>query len=319
MKNRAKVLVLASLATFLVAVPSAGAAVTMGSDLSQAPDDGVFCATTCSWIQSPLPGRISAAPTDGVIVRWRIRTDVAGGPFALQVARPAGGGALTGIATSPEVSAPNGGVSEFPVRISVKQGDNIGIKWTSSNMARFHGGTGVIGAAALYFPPALADGDTRTPAITNGDLEFFVNADLEADVDGDGFGDETQDLCVGQTGASSGCAAATPTVSVKAATRQSYRKLNVTVTGDRAATVTAGARVVVKIGKRRKSFRAANVIAPLAANTAQVVKLAFKRATRGQLKKLLKARRKLTAAITVKVADVAGNTTTVERKVKLKL
>ena len=55
------------------------AATTLGSDLAQVPGEYVFCDTTCTCVQSALPGRVVAAPTDGVVVRWRISTDIAGG------------------------------------------------------------------------------------------------------------------------------------------------------------------------------------------------------------------------------------------------
>jgi hypothetical protein len=38
------------------------------------------------------------------------------------------------------------------------------------------------------------------------------SADLEPDADGDGFGDETQDQCLGTAGSQNGCAAASAPV-----------------------------------------------------------------------------------------------------------
>lgn len=319
MKARFAVAVLATLATAALVASSAGAAVTMGSDLSQAPDDGVFCATTCTWVQSPLPGRVSAAPTDGVIVRWRIRTDAVGGPFALQVARPAGGNDRTGIATSASVTTPGAGTHVFPTRLAVKAGDNIGIRFDSTNLARFHGGPGVVGAAALYFPPALADGTTRTPTIVNTNLEFFVNADLETDLDGDGFGDETQDQCVGRAGATDGCDRVAPKVTVGAKSLLSYRKLSAKVTTDKAATLTTTGRVTVKVGKRRKTIRVNKLITPLAAGETKTMKLSFARKARGQVKKLMLAKRKLTLVAEFRAVDDSGNVAVVTRKIRLKL
>ena len=68
------------------------------------PGEYVFCDTTCTSVQSALPGRVVAAPFDGVVVRWRIRTDIAGGPFALRIAAPFTGNQRTSGAVSAQVS-----------------------------------------------------------------------------------------------------------------------------------------------------------------------------------------------------------------------
>lgn len=285
---------------------SASAAVTLGSDLSQEPDDGVFCAAACSWIMGALPGRVTEAPSDGVIVRWRIRTDGPGGPFALQVARPAGGDSRLGISASESKPVAAAGVSEFLTRLPVKQGDNIGIKWTSANTARFHGGAAVPGAAALYFTPALADGESRNASIVNTDFQFFVNADLEADADGDGYGDETQDTCLGTAGSVNGCVSLAPNLTRKVAKRQSIRSLAATVSLDRVGSVIARAVVTYKSSGKRVTIKSKLVKRPLATLVDTKLKFAFTRSQRAKLGSQLKRGRKLNAKINFVARDSAG-------------
>ena len=59
-------------------------------------------------------------------------------------------------------------------------------------------------------PRARPDGGiTPAPARREADAELTINADVEPDEDADGFGDETQDQCLGTAGPQNGCAAAT--------------------------------------------------------------------------------------------------------------
>jgi hypothetical protein len=51
-------------------------------------------------------------------------------------------------------------------------------------------------AYSIFFSPTLADGGTpRAFSSVGPNLELLVNADIEADADADGYGDETQDAC----------------------------------------------------------------------------------------------------------------------------
>lgn len=319
MKHRFTVLAIAVAATSLFAAQGASGAVTMGSELAKPVDNiGVFCATTCSWIQSTLPDRVVSAPTDGVIVRWRIKTDGASGPYSLQVARPAGGNTRTGVSTSDPVSTAAAGISEFPTRLSVKQGDNIGLNWTSSNTAIFMSDGGTPGASALYFAPALINGATIAEDVVNGNTEFLVNADVEPDADADGFGDETQDTCLGIAGPANGCAALAPAVKLTVAKRQSIRKLSGTVSLDRIGSVLARAVVTYKVKGKRVTIKTKLVKSPLVALTDTKLKFAFSKAQRAKLSKQLKSGRKLSAKISFVARDTGGSSSNASATVRLK-
>ena len=53
--------------------------------------------------------------------------------------------------------------------------------------------------------PPLAAGESRVPTNTSPNFELLVQATIEDDADVDGFGDETQDGCVGVAGPLGGC------------------------------------------------------------------------------------------------------------------
>lgn len=185
----------------LIAASPAPAATTIGSDLGSSGDILLDCPTTdpCTAAQTALPGRQVTSPIDGVIVRWRVGDGT--GSMSLRVLRSAAGGTFTGVARSDAATPPVGPsdvgqpptISTFPTRIPIRAGDFIGLDLATADSAVGQRTAG--GANIVAFVPALADNETRAPDATLSDIEGLLNADVEADADRDGFGDETQDLC----------------------------------------------------------------------------------------------------------------------------
>jgi hypothetical protein len=173
--------------------------VTIGSDLAATADANAGCpAEPCTSAHQLLPPTNTAeggllAPSDGVVVKWRIKVgDAAGpvGPVALRITRPGDSdtrtGAGTGVARAPAANQ----VSVFDERLPIQAGDAIGID--HMNATAFAGTAGA--ASAVWWDPPLPDGETPRTALP-ADLELLVNARIEPDADLDGFGDESQDRC----------------------------------------------------------------------------------------------------------------------------
>ncbi|MEX0992922.1 MAG: hypothetical protein WDZ37_02905 [Solirubrobacterales bacterium] len=74
---------------------------------------------------------------------------------------------------------------------------------TALSGSAFRSGAG--GATAGQFSPPLTDTSSGAALAGPNDLEFLVNADVEPDADGDGYGDETQDLCPGDSSRHDSC------------------------------------------------------------------------------------------------------------------
>jgi hypothetical protein len=196
------------------------AAVTVGSNLSNPPDNTRCFPLTegtisCTLAQTSLPGPSTApggltSPIDGVVVRWRIElggalphTTAAAG--RLRVLR----GDLGAGSSASENLLLSAGTYTFPTRLPVRSGDRIGLDTTVSGDSNCGGlpcGLYFVhvnaGAESTYdfWEPPLADGETRFPTVpstepSNAETELLLNADIEPDVDHDGFGDETQDFC----------------------------------------------------------------------------------------------------------------------------
>jgi hypothetical protein len=184
-------MVLGGLVALLVLAAPAQAATTIGSDLSHSPGltgaCGLLTGRSCT-----LAGRAASAasPIDGVVVKWRVKTD---GSSAF-TARPHIVSADTGFAIGDTINVPAAaGTLETPTRLSIRSGQRVAVDVTTTGPT----GTAPIIASTggqtydLWDPPA--GGVPAPPASQSGEL--LVNADVEPDVDNDGWGDETQDGC----------------------------------------------------------------------------------------------------------------------------
>ena len=186
-----------ALATVLAALAPAAAqaATTVGSDLTKAATL-TPCATPCTAYTgdntSGVPSAV--APFNGVVVRWRVKTGGAANKLALRALRSADTGSYTGVAASGPQDVAQAGTFTFPARMPVQAGDVIGLDDGS-------GGAKVAATAtstAVYtFSPPLGSFAHIPSKGTNANRELLVSADIERDADGDGYGDETQDLCPG--------------------------------------------------------------------------------------------------------------------------
>src|SRR5262245_7851831 len=223
---------LAALSLSAASASTAGAATTLGSDLSQDPGITHSCGASedMTLIQTVLPGRTLAAPSAGIITRWRIRWGELGpsstGPlydFQLNVVREQSTSweirATSDVMHQATVMGQNS--ATFESRIPIAAGDQVGLKLDRPDFTVNPGlsSGSASGKVALYCPP-LAPGPAAMPDFTF-DEELALNADIEPDADGDGFGDETQDQCPTDASTAGPCPQAAPPVA--------------TVTGRRAA------------------------------------------------------------------------------------
>jgi Bacterial Ig domain len=140
-------------------------------------------------------------PADGVITRWRVKAGPDVTPVRLRVLRP---GPLREVGRSSLQESEPDAVTVLEARLAVLAGDRIALDCCATR-GRFFTSPG---PSDLWTPP-LADG-AIAPAPTDVALIPILNADIEPDADGDGFGDESQDNCPGVAGPVAGCAAAPP-------------------------------------------------------------------------------------------------------------
>jgi hypothetical protein len=193
----------------LAAAPSAGAATTVGSDLSHAPNFSIVCSggqASCAFSQAVLPSRQVTVPADGVLVRWRSRVSFSGTRNGtLRVLRSAPGGNYTAVSHGATTSLTSGAVGSYEARLPVLAGDLIAMSGSYGSLTAFY--NSVAGAGMKQFSPPLADGVSGSALAGAADRELLLNADIEPDADADGYGDETQDGCPSDPASQSDCRA----------------------------------------------------------------------------------------------------------------
>jgi Ca2+-binding RTX toxin-like protein len=196
----AGVLLPAAIAGMLVVAGPAAAGYRLGPELADSTtgdgSTGVPAGKTYTWVQTDAPGFVVAAPSGGVIVRWRVRSS--GGNLKLRVVRPGGSSTTTGAGTS-DVGVAIGGLQTFTTRMPIAAGDGIGVDVPAGGPGTegsigFHGGA--VEDTAWFYDPRIDDGGpARGPLSGLGGTYILLNADVEPDADHDTYGDETQDAC----------------------------------------------------------------------------------------------------------------------------
>jgi hypothetical protein len=184
---------LVTLAAFGVAATGANGATTLGPTLpGGAATNNLPCGgPTCTYMNTLGGVGAPRQATPGVITSWHIQSGSAGGPVRLRVLRPTTPGEYRAI-TSSATQTTTASLDSFATRLPIQAGDVIGVE---------NGSSALIFTPALattyFFSSAFADGVTGTPqtSSTGAGLQLLANATVEPDVDGDGFGDETQDAC----------------------------------------------------------------------------------------------------------------------------
>jgi len=149
------------------------------------------------YIQRAVRGASTAAPFDGVVVRWRVLTRNTS-DYGIRVVGPTTGSSfkVLGSSATEHVAFPPsptiGGITTFQTRLPIPAGGYVGLATASmsqpesvfpspgSSLAKLHDGSD----GTVYDEPG---------AVSTQELTY--DADIEADADHDGFGDLSQDSC----------------------------------------------------------------------------------------------------------------------------
>lgn len=186
----------AVLGSLAFAVP-AQAVTRVGNSLAATPSSVSLCGSSNGCTLVPAENA-TLATVSGVVVRWRVKAAAAAQTsIALRVLR-----GNTAIARSAAQTLTAPGIATFPTRLSILAGDRLGIDAFGDNppIAAFPGS-----GSLDRWAPALGPNETRARTDQLPVVELLLNADIEADADSDGWGDETQDRCPAQAGPQDGC------------------------------------------------------------------------------------------------------------------
>jgi hypothetical protein len=188
-------LLVATVAAAAAVAAPAHAAQTFGSALAGDPQRNVCGAgQLCTYVQYSNLTPAYASPMDGVVVRWRVKASSSGSPVTLRVLRPAGAGFTGAGASAVALTTAAAEPDTFSTRLAIRAGDSIGLDNSTSALLFAQNGTPWV---ARVVPGGIPEGQTRSTdaGFDRPGYQLLVNADVEPDVDGDGYGDETQDGC----------------------------------------------------------------------------------------------------------------------------
>jgi Ca2+-binding RTX toxin-like protein len=173
---------------------SAHAVTIIGND-SSAPD--TLC-VTATFLQTGVASGTYAVPAPGVITSWYYHdaSPIAPG-LKLKVARFEGIAALlVGDSTAPTVRSTNSINGPFLTRIPVQANDFIGIYTSAGGTVPCSVTTTSTSDSFFDVTSDVPPGTLLTSSSGSGNkTKFPVQAWVEADADGDGYGDDTQDFC----------------------------------------------------------------------------------------------------------------------------
>ncbi len=163
----------------------------------------------------------SSFPRQACITSWSTKANEnAGQQAALKTLRQTGTppGAFTYAIAGSSALEPltPSTLNRFNTRISVQPGDKLGYFFPSgaddSQACRYTAGGGSDDTRGG--PSSGQTGSSFTSTDDDSSTTKFMNleATIETDADGDGFGDDTQDRCLGASGGNSGCPAGPPPI-----------------------------------------------------------------------------------------------------------
>ena len=296
---------IAATASLAFAAP-AGAAVEVGNNCVASKfleDRTAIQLTRTSSRPEPL-----SVPAAGVITKWRVNVTLPTAerfPLQLKTFRQIEGNRFAIVGESGVESA-GGGINVFDTRLPVAAGDRLGTAGTVLFCDSTEAGD-LIGRVGSVLPAGT------TSEFDNQEEKTLVAVTgiVEADADGDGFGDETQDLCPQSAATQQAC----PPV-VRAATLI-FKKgaVLVLVTADAPVTVTVGATVKLPGSKGPASL--APVTKAVAPPTIGRFLLKLPKRVRRALA-ALPAKRSLKLTATATVTDSIGRVDSASQNFKLK-
>ena len=315
----------------LGALPAgAPASTTIGSDLANPANSercgfGTFVATErfCLVVQASQANNVApgglTAPSDGVIVRWRMKTgttnaDVTQIKVGLRLFRGDTRGASGGLATFP-LDEP--GIHSYDSRLPIKAGERIGLDSYTTTNDEDGGGLPVSYSApgAGIFDEYSSPTGNDPPTQSGSDYELLLQAEIEPDVDHDGFGDETQDLCPTNAATQSACANRTnPRATVSYANVQDLvkqRTVKVRLTSNESGTGFASGKL--KVAGSRRVFTLISTEVPVVAHKPATLRLRLSKCALKATKQALRKHKGVRADVTAFAKNAAGNVSAISQ------
>ena len=318
MKKRLSVaLAMAVAATALVGANSASAATVFGSGCTATQiTDGAIWVSTGHAAASPFP---VTAPISGVITEWTVNTNIvveSEGKLAGELPRVLQQRLLILHAEGPETfkvvgEAPGGllnlkGSNTYKSRVPVGAGDFLGI---AGNPFAAYCDTKEAADTFGFTTGGTPTGSSFKVESAKG-LQVPITARVEPDVDGDGYGDETQDGCPQSAAYQTPC----PVVTVSSLSLTHPKAVTVYVSSSLSAPIAVSATVKLGKGKTTTLRAPGQTVAP---GTLARFNLALSKPVLNTLAALT-TRKALGLTVSASATNVTGSPSTATSTVKLR-
>ncbi|MFT3866607.1 MAG: hypothetical protein QM729_20285 [Solirubrobacterales bacterium] len=317
MKKRMSLAVAAVVAvSALAGVSQASAATEFGNECA-ANDTTIFGGFMSTGAASHLS---VAAPTSGVITEWKLKTgyesitpeeEAAYGTKMSEymvVARPTGTNQYSVIAKAEGGSVKFNALNTYLTRIPVQQGDMLGIVGSPYTL---YCETTAEQDSLSYFEGSPVIGSTFLTEAPESHYGVPIVAKIEPDVDGDGYGDETQDQCPQSAAYQTAC----PVVTIGSKPFVVGKKA-VTLYVSTSLSAPVGVTATVNLGKGKKATLKA-AAKTVAAGALTPFKLTLTSKVTKALEELPKAK-SLKLSIKASATNITGAASTSTSSVKLK-
>jgi hypothetical protein len=294
----------------LVTAQGASAATEVGDTCSAS----AYSPNTTFFQVGRAPGTLPlTVPSAGVVTQWKVVSELSA-PEAeqLKVFRGTGNGnefTVTGASVNQLVSK---GLNVFNTRIPVAAGDHFGV----TGNALYCSTTNSLDVMGYSLEPTPVGSTKVYP--TAADLQAAVSAVVEPDVDGDGFGDETQDQCPQSAALQTACPALS--ISSRPLTGKGAVVQLVAASSQAPVTVTGTVKIA---GAPKKNARSSSLVKLRSAGQTVVpgkfarFTLKFPTTLKAKLKEL-SPKQSLKLAIVTSATDAIGRVTKSVSSVKLK-
>jgi hypothetical protein len=166
----------------------------------------------------------NGSTADGILTKVRIRYRGPAAAGVLRVQHPTGvpnefrNDGETAVSFAAE-STPGGTVQSFPTRTKIAIGDHLGVAVDAVAMF-LHGDTDAQCASTVSSASQPVGGNLTFSPGNCGANDLMAEGTVEADADGDGFGDETQDPCPSVAGPQNGCPVPVASIPVPTTTKK---------------------------------------------------------------------------------------------------
>jgi hypothetical protein len=308
----------AALTVGAVSVPAASAATEVGNNCTANTGAPNFTLLQLSQApgSSPLP---LVAPAAGVVTKWTVNSAVSAPGLTIaermRVFRAAGAANEFRTIAESSPGVVQSGSNTFATQIPVQAGDRFGAYAPTGSAVVFCSTASpadLLGAKEGDVGP----GGTATYMPVEK-VQLALSVTIEPDVDGDGFGDETQDKCPQSAAQQAAC----PALKLKAVSVPPGKSaIRILVATDSQAAITVSASAKVPKGKKGKGTTTANlapVVQLVSPGEIIVYTINFSKALKDALK-VLPRKKSISLDIVAEGKSVAGASTSERLTVKVK-